>query len=188
MGSRAWLGVTLLLVACSDDSGGRFFPGEDGAQSTDATVTDAVSTDIVSTDIVSADVPADRGAPVDRSVPVDRGPNRCPSGCATNSDCAPCAERAGELFCCISGLCVFTSEPMCVATPDGGGVNPDGGGDGGNDGAANDTSGNPFDDTPEPDSGSMMPEDVPSPPADLGVMDGGARSDVVNDLAGDTAG
>jgi hypothetical protein len=34
----------------------------------------------------------------------------------------------------------------------------------------------------------MMPEDVPSPPADLGVMDGGARSDVVNDLAGDTAG
>lgn len=187
MGSRAWLGVTLLLVACSDDSGGRFFPGEDGAQATDATVTDVVSTDIVSTDIVSTDVPRD--VPVDRGAPVDRGPNRCPSGCATNTDCAPCAERAGELFCCISGLCVFTSEPMCVATPDGGGGGPDGGGDGGgNDGAAQDASGNPFDDTPEPDSGSMTPEDVPSPPADLGPMDGGTGRDVVNDLAGDTAG
>lgn len=187
MGSRAWLGVTLLLVACSDDSGGRFFPGEDGAQATDATVTDVVSTDVVSTDIVSVDVPRD--VPVDRGAPVDRGPNRCPSGCATNSDCAPCAERAGELFCCISGLCVFTSEPMCVATPDGGGVSPDGGGDGGgNDGAAQDASGNPFDDVAEPDSGSMPAEDVPATPADLGPMDGGTGSDVVNDLASDTAG
>jgi hypothetical protein len=34
----------------------------------------------------------------------------------------------------------------------------------------------------------MTPEDVPMPPADLGVMDGGTGSDVVNDLAGDTAG
>lgn len=188
MGSRAWLGVTLLLVACSDDSG-RFFPGDSGAQVADATVSDAVSTDIVSADIVSVDVPADRSTPVDRGAPVDRGPNDCPSGCATNTDCAPCAERAGELFCCISGLCVFTSEPMCVATPDGGGVSPDGGGDGGgNDGAANDSSSNPFDDVAEPDSGAMMPEDVPMTPADLGVMDGGVVGDVVNDLAGDTAG
>lgn len=186
MGSRAWLGVTLLLVACSDDSG-RFFPGDDGAQATDATTPEDVATDIVTTDLVTVDVPRD--VPVDRPAPVDRGPNRCPSGCATNNDCAPCAERAGELFCCISGLCVFTSEPMCVASPDGGGVNPDGGGDGGGgDGAADDASGNPFDDVAEPDSGSTMPEDVPMAPEDAGVMDGGTGSDVVNDLAGDTAG
>ncbi|MFO0624380.1 MAG: hypothetical protein U0325_02085 [Polyangiales bacterium] len=190
MGSRAWLGVTLLLVACSDDSGRFFPPADDAAQTTDATTTDVVATDIVGTDIVSTDAPRD--VPVDRPAPVDRGPNNCPSGCATNNDCAPCAERSGELFCCVSGLCVFTSEPMCVATPDGGGVNPDGGGDGGGDGGAQDAS-NPFDDVAEPDSGSMMPEDVPATPTDNGAMDGGAtdggaRGDVVNDLAGDTAG
>lgn len=182
MALRRWLSVSVLLAACNDDAGRFFPPADDGASNVDATATDIVATDTPATDIVAAD--ARDAVTVDRRAPVDLGPNNCPSGCASNSDCAPCASRSGELFCCVSGLCVFTSEPMCVATPDGGGVMPDAdaGGDGG-DGAAPDTSGNPFDDVPDPgsDGGMPMPDDAATPPMDAAPAD--AAGDVVNDLA-----
>ncbi|MEZ4394201.1 MAG: hypothetical protein R3A48_24275 [Polyangiales bacterium] len=181
MHHRAWLAASLILVACSDDSG-RFFPPEsDASAETDATVDDVTASDIVTQDLPAQDIV---DVVVDRPAPVDRGVNRCPSGCATSGDCNPCAERAGEVYCCVSGLCVFSSETTCASPPDAGGVGDDGGADGG-DGAPADTSGNPFDDAGGDDGGGMMPpEDVPAGDAD---MDGGASGDAAADVGNDLA-
>lgn len=185
MSARGWLLVPLSLVACGEESGRFFPPDDDGASQTDATLDALSPSDLGSQDLVSQDRAE---AATDRGSPVDRGVNRCPSGCASSRDCLPCAERAGELYCCVSGLCVFSSEPTCAAKPDGGGGGPDGS-DGG-DGAAPDTSSNPFDDVGDPgDGGAMPPEDVTE--TDGGIDGGGATdaaSDAVNDLARADAG
>lgn len=185
----------LVLAACSDDTG-RFFPPDGDNTQSDATsddvVSDIVASDAVTSDIVSTDVrPSD--VVTDRGPAVDRGPNNCPSGCATSRDCAPCAERAGELFCCVSGLCVFTSETMCLAAPDGGGGGSDAGDGGADDASMPDVSGNPFDDAGSGDDGGMMPpEDVPASDPDAGMdggaSDGGSPSDVFNDLSASDGG
>lgn len=185
MRDRRWILGVLLLAACGDDESGRFFPPEsDASAEQDVTVTqDAVAEDLGGpTDLGRPDVVT----PADRGPSVDRGVNRCPSGCAANADCDPCRERAGDLYCCVSGLCVFTTGSMCSEQPEPGPINENG--DAGGDGAAPDTSGNPFDDIPEPgdDGGMMMPADVPdggmdaSAPADAPAD---AASDVPNDLA-----
>lgn len=185
MWDRRWILGVVLLAACGDDESSRFFPPESDA----STEQDVVATDIVTEDLVT---PTDLGrpdvvTPTDRGAPVDRGPNRCPSGCATHADCDPCREQPGDLYCCVSGLCVFTTGGMCSAQPEPGPINEDG--PDASDGAAPDTSGNPFDDIPDPteDGGMMMPADVPDGGMDASVP-ADAPADVINDLANDAAG
>lgn len=185
MRDRRWILAALLLVACGDDDSGRFFPPETDASTEQDVVTAA---DVVADDLGSS---TDLGRPqdvvtaTDRVAPPDLGPNRCPSGCATNFDCDPCRERPGDLYCCVSGLCVFTTGGMCSAQPEPGPINENG--DAG-DGAAPDTSSNPFDDVPEPgdDGGMMPPEDVPDATMDA-TMDAGAPADAAGDVPNDLA-
>lgn len=192
MRDRRWILGALLLAACADEDSGRFFPPEsDASTEQDVAAQDAVSDDLgAATDLgrpMDVVTSTDRGPSVDRGPAVDRGANRCPSGCATNGDCDPCREQPGDLYCCVSGLCVFTTGGMCSAQPEPGPINENG--DAGGDGAAPDTSANPFDDASGPgdDGGMMMPEDATVPGMDA-TAPADAPSDVANDLAGDAAG
>lgn len=177
-----WILAVCLLAACGDDNSGRFFPPDnDASTETDVTVADVVATDIVSTDLGARDAVADRVTVTDRGPAADR-PNACPSGCATQSDCVPCNELPSDLYCCVSGLCVFTTGGMCAAQPEPGPISEDG------EAGTPDGSGNPIGDVPDfgDDGGMKMPpEDAPSTPMDgAAPADATAPADVVNDLAG----
>ena len=40
----------------------------------------------------------------------------CPSSCGTSSDCGSCrtpSDPAGSTYCCLSGLCIYTSSSTC---------------------------------------------------------------------------
>lgn len=80
------------------------------------------------------DAPAPFDAPpVDQPAPGDTSPpdapdvvvGMCPSSCASNAQCLPCRTPTdpGE-YCCISGLCLYTTG-MCAALPTDGGLAPD---------------------------------------------------------------
>ena len=74
----------------------------------------------------------------------------CPSSCATGADCTTCrtpSDPAGSSYCCLSGLCIYTSSSACgtdagtdaFTLPDASGDPTDaGGGGGGTDGSLSD--------------------------------------------------